>query len=88
MKIEYSKNFIKKLNKYQKTQKSRYELALYKISLFKNNINHPSLKIHKLKGDKQDFWSFSIEEDLRIIYIYYDSTIIFINIGTHDEVYR
>jgi mRNA-degrading endonuclease YafQ of YafQ-DinJ toxin-antitoxin module len=39
------------------------------MSLFKNNINHPSLKIYKLKGDKQNFWSFSIEGDLRIIYI-------------------
>ena len=88
MKIEYSKNFIKKLNEYQKTQKSRYELILYKISLFRNNINHTSLKIHKLKGEKKDFWSFSVEGNLRIIYVYYDSVIIFVNMGNYVEIYR
>ncbi|MHB8362114.1 MAG: type II toxin-antitoxin system RelE/ParE family toxin [Patescibacteria group bacterium] len=87
MQIKIQKSFLRKLNKYKKKDINRYKRILLKIELFKTNINNSSLKVHKLKGKYGSYWSFSVEEDLRIIYIYKDR-ITLVDIGTHDEVYR
>jgi addiction module RelE/StbE family toxin len=87
MQIKIQKSCLRKLNKYKKKDINRYKRILLKIELFKTDINNPSLKVHKLKGEYGSYWSFSVEEDLKIIYIYKDR-ITLVDIGTHDEVYR
>jgi len=87
MQIKIQKSCLRKLNKYKKNDINRYKRILLKIELFKTDINNPSLKVHKLKGKYGSYWSFSVEGDLRIIYIYKDR-ITLVDIGTHGEVYR
>ena len=41
-----------------------------KVRRFQNNVFEPSLKTHKLSGKLKDYWSFSVEYDLRIIFYY------------------
>ncbi|MCB4204649.1 type II toxin-antitoxin system mRNA interferase toxin, RelE/StbE family [Deferribacterales bacterium Es71-Z0220] len=64
----------------------RYKKILY---LLKSNPYHPSLRLHKLKGNLKDFYSVSINLEYRIIlhFIIQDKTIIPIDIGKHDDVY-
>ncbi len=59
-----------------------------KILILNLDINHPSLALHKLTGKLQNHWAFSLAYDLRVIFRYTpDGNILFIDIGTHDEVY-
>lgn len=59
-----------------------------KIESFSNNPFEPSLKTHKLSGRLKDYWSFSVEYDLRIIFYFSDKQkVVLIDIGTHKEVY-
>ena len=54
---------------------------------------HPSLKTHKLMGELSDAWSCSIDYNYRILFQFIDnsdnhsSSILLLNLGTHDEVY-
>ena len=54
------------------------------------NINHPSLRLHKLSGRLNGLSSVSINVSYRITLelIIQDKDIIMINIGAHDEVYK
>ncbi|MFQ5632984.1 MAG: type II toxin-antitoxin system YafQ family toxin [bacterium] len=46
------------------------------------------MRTHKLSGKLKGLWSFSIEYDLRIVFYFADeSKAIFVDIGTHNEVY-
>jgi len=51
-------------------------------------VFEPQLKTHKLTGKLQDLWSFSIDYDLRVIFYFVNETnAVFVDIGSHDEVY-
>jgi mRNA-degrading endonuclease YafQ of YafQ-DinJ toxin-antitoxin module len=43
-----------------------------RLELFKNNPFDPKLRTHKLSGKLKDLWSFSIEYDLRVIFLGHD----------------
>jgi mRNA-degrading endonuclease YafQ of YafQ-DinJ toxin-antitoxin module len=59
-----------------------------KILLFKSNPFHPSLRLHKLSGDLESYWSISIDMKHRIIIkIRENGDIILVTIGKHD-IYR
>lgn len=59
-----------------------------KIELFKNNPFEPGLKTHKLSGKLKDYWSFSVEYDLRIIFYFSEKEkVVLVDVGTHKEVY-
>lgn len=58
------------------------------LKIFKENIKHPSLRTHKLKGNLSSTWSISIEGNVRLVYTIKNNEAIFFKIGNHDEVYR
>ena len=64
----------------------KYEKILMLLEL---NPFHPSLRFHKLSASLSNLYSVSINMKYRITLEFYikDKKIIFINIGTHDEVY-
>ena len=47
----------------------------------------PLLRVHKLKGDLRDYWSFSVDDDLRVLFRWEGEVAFLVNIGSHDEVY-
>lgn len=59
-----------------------------KIKLFKSDKSLDELYIHELGGRMLGLSAFSLGYDLRIIYKETESIIIFIDIGTHPQVYR
>ena len=64
-----------------------YEL-IEKLLLFQSDTNHPLLRTHKLSGELDGLYAFSIEEDCRVLFKIYDAeNIVLLDIGTHDEVY-
>jgi toxin HigB-1 len=59
-----------------------------KLSLFQNDPFETSLRTHKLSGRLNELWSFSVQYDLRIVFYFADENqVVFVDIGTHDEVY-
>jgi mRNA interferase YafQ len=87
-KINLSIKFKSKLKRWVRKHPEKVYELIEKLLLFQSDTNQPSLKTHKLTGDLDGLYSFSIEDDCRIVFEYYDSTTIaLIDIGTHDEVY-
>lgn len=81
-KIEYSSDFVKRLNK---LPENIFYLTRKKEHLFKENPLHPSLRLHELHGSLKGFWSISISSGYRIIFKRKaDGGIVFVSIGKHD----
>lgn len=85
MNISYSKYFLKRIQKRYKDRPVLRNKVIKQVQLFSKNPRHPSLKTHKLKGKRQDQYSFWIEGNLRIVYTLDGSDAIFTDILTHDE---
>jgi len=47
----------------------------------------PLLRTHKLKGDLRDYWAFSVDADLRVLFRWDGDVALLVNLGSHDEVY-
>jgi mRNA interferase YafQ len=47
----------------------------------------PLLRTHKLRGELKDYWAFSIDEDLRVVFRWEGDEAFLVNLGSHDEVY-
>ena len=59
-----------------------------RVAIFKDNPFDPILRTHKLSGSMRDWWSFSVEYDVRVVFSFVEpSRALFVDIGTHDEVY-
>lgn len=79
--IELSKNAFK-------AEEDLEQKFWQKVEIFIHNPFDKQLRTHKLSGKLKDLWSFSIEYDLRIIFYFVDDThVVFMDIGSHDEVY-
>lgn len=60
-----------------------------RLALFLKDKSNLVLKDHKLIGNLQSFRAFSITGDVRVIYAEESKdAVIFIDIGTHNQVYR
>lgn len=86
--IEYKPTFLKAFKRLVKRSPNLKRKALKRIFLFQNNPFHNSLHSHKLTGRLQDFFSFSVTADTRVVYYWKKGSAVFIDIGTHDEVYK
>lgn len=85
MKLAYLPIFAKKLSKKTKNNPSLKPKLAKQIKLLLQDIHHPSLKVHKLKGNRKEDYSFWIEGDLRIIFKIIEDTYLFTDLITHDE---
>lgn len=55
------------------------------INLLQKDLRHPSLKLHKLSGKRSQEYSFWIEGNLRITFMFIDDAVLFTDVITHDE---
>jgi toxin HigB-1 len=85
MKIKYSPYFVKRFQK-RLVKNPHFKAKFSKqIKLVQTDLRHPSLKLHKLKGKRGDQYSFWIEGNLRILFIFIDNCIYLTDIVSHDE---
>jgi len=89
-KLTYLDKFVKKTAKLIKKNPPIKERIYKTLEMLEENPFHPSLRLHKLKGNLNKFYSVSITMNYRIILdlIITDEEIILIDIGTHDEAYK
>lgn len=81
----YKKRVIKFLKKHPDIFK-RYAKAM---SILEVDPFHPSLRLHKLKGNLNEYYSVSINMEYRVVidFLIVDKEIIPIDIGSHDDAY-
>lgn len=87
MKIFPSSYFLKKSKKLFRKRPELKNKVAQKLKLLEIAPNHPGLELHKLKGELQECWGITIENNLRITFVYVPDGILLISIGSHDEVY-
>ena len=88
MKIELHPQFKKSYKLRITNNQGLQKQTSKRISLFQENSESPILKDHPLKGSKKKLRSFSVNGDIRIVYIRISKDhIIFLDIGSHNQVY-
>lgn len=89
-KLLYPKSYIKRAREFIQKHPDlvgQYEKALKLLEL---NPNHPSLRLHPLKGKLKGLHSVSINVSYRITieFVLTEQEIVLVNIGSHNEAYR
>lgn len=88
-KLIYTESYIKRATKFVKKHPdiiSQYEKTLKILEI---NPQHPSLRLHQLKGKQKDLHSISINISYRITMEFYfaDKEIVLVDVGHHDNIY-
>jgi addiction module RelE/StbE family toxin len=88
-KIIRTDEYFKKLKKFIKKHPDVLDRYAKTIELLEIDPYHPSLRLHKLRGKLQEYYSVSITMQYRVVidFVIKENEIIPIDIGTHDEVY-
>ena len=85
MKFQATPQFRKQFHKTSLDIQVRFKK---KLKIFLDNPKHPSLRIHKLKGNLKNFYSLSINESFRAIFVIIKPDIAeFVKIGDH-SIYK
>ena len=85
MEIRSTTHFDKNLSRKVKKNPQLKAKIKKQVELLRENLKHPSLKLHKLTGKRAQEYSFWIEGNLRITFVVVDNKILFTDIITHDE---
>jgi len=78
--FQFSKRFKKE---YKALPKGIQKTFDEKLSIFLNNMLHPSLRVKRIQGTK-DRWEGTISMKYRFTFEFSESTVVFRTIGTHD----
>ena len=84
MRFRASSRFLRRAKKLREPHATMLRAALRR---FAADPGDPLLRIHKLKGDLREYWSFTVDEDLRVLFRWDGDVAFLVNIGSHDEVY-
>ncbi len=75
------------LRRARKLKPPRDELLRAALRRFAADPHDPFLHTHKLKGELADYWAFSVDDDLRVLFRWDGDVCFLVALGTHDEVY-
>lgn len=85
MKLVYSNHFKKRLKKGTNKNHVLKQKVGKQLKLLIVDFTHPSLKTHKLKGERANEYVIWIEGDLRITFVLMNDEILLTDLITHDE---
>jgi mRNA-degrading endonuclease YafQ of YafQ-DinJ toxin-antitoxin module len=84
MRLSASSRFLRKARKLNDPQSSMLRAALRR---FAADPQDPLLRTHKLKGELDSYWAFSVDADLRVVFRWDGDEAFLVNIGSHDQIY-
>ena len=88
IKIAFSPVFERSFRKRFKGKRHLQERFWQRVEIFLESPFDSRLRTHKLTGNLKELWSFSVEYDTRVVFYFVtDEKVVFVDIGTHDEVY-
>ena len=71
----------------RKLKPPRDELLRAALRRFSADPRDPLLRTHKLKGELAEYWAFSVDDDLRVLFRWVGDTCFLVDLGGHDEVH-
>lgn len=84
--ILYAPSFVRM---YKRLNSDLQEEVKDKIKLFRDVKNHTKLRVHKLNGNLENTFSFSVNYKIRVIFEYNGKNRAnLLCIGNHDGLYR
>lgn len=88
--LVFTDSYLKRAKKFASRHPDLRNLYQKTLQLLEQDPFHPSLRLHALAGKLDGLHSVSINLRYRLtIELLIDrETIIFINVGSHDEIYR
>jgi mRNA interferase YafQ len=84
MRVRASSGFLRRA---RKLKAPREELLRAALRRFAADPTDSLLRTHKLKGELADYWSFSVDDDLRVLFRWDGEVCFLVTLGTHDEIY-
>jgi addiction module RelE/StbE family toxin len=84
VRVTASSRFLRKAKKLREPHASMLRAALRR---FATDPQDPILRMHKLKGDLDGYWAFSVDDDLRVLVRWEGDEVFLVNLGSHDQVY-
>ncbi|MGA1622812.1 MAG: type II toxin-antitoxin system YafQ family toxin [Synechocystis sp.] len=88
MEVSFSSSFKRAFKKRIKSNQQLETKFWKKLAQFTINPFDPSLKTHRLSGKLNELWSFSIDYDARVVFYFTETEqAVFVDIGSHDDVY-
>jgi addiction module RelE/StbE family toxin len=86
MNVDFTKAFNKQ---FEKLPSGRQERAKAAVGLFLQDMAHPILRNHALKGEWLGFHSISAGGDLRLHFRMIDENhVLFVAVGSHSQLYK
>jgi len=83
VRLSASSRFLRKAKKLREPQASMLRAALRRLAV---EPQDPLLRTHKLKGELEAYWAFSVDEDLRVVFRWEGDEAFLVNLGSHDDV--
>jgi mRNA-degrading endonuclease YafQ of YafQ-DinJ toxin-antitoxin module len=83
MRFARSSAFKRRAKKLTREQRTMLTAA---VRRFAHNPRDPLLRTHRLKGDLKDYWTFSVDQDLHVVFTWQRDEAVLVSIGSHDEV--
>jgi addiction module RelE/StbE family toxin len=80
---QFEKNFRKRIAKDPKLMAQFEE----RVGQFLEGVRGAPLNDHALTGQLAGYRAFSVTGDVRVVYVETESDVIFLDIGTHNQVY-
>ncbi len=84
MRLWTSSRFLRRAKKLREPQATMLRAALRR---FAADPGDPLLRVHKLKGELRGYWSFTVDDNLRVLFRWEGDDALLVNLGSHDEVY-
>jgi mRNA-degrading endonuclease YafQ of YafQ-DinJ toxin-antitoxin module len=84
VRLSVSSRFLRKAKKLKDPQAAMLRAALRR---FASDPQDPLLHTHKLKGELESYWAFSVDDDLHVLFRWEGDEAFLVNLGSQDEVY-
>lgn len=84
MRLTASSRFMRRAGKLREPQSTMLRAALRR---FAADPQDALLRTHKLKGELDGYWAFSVDDNLRVLFRWAGDEAFLVHLGTHDEVY-
>ena len=84
MRVIVSSRFIRRAHKLKPPRDGLLRAALRR---FQADPQDPLLRTHKLRGDLEAYWAFSVDDDLRVLFRWEGEACFLVNLGSHDEIH-
>lgn len=88
MEIRFDEDLLNELEKLRLRENKLFKKIDKALFVFRQNPRRASLRLHKLGGAMKNRWSLSVTMNFRLIFIWTEDEAYFVDMGTHDEVYR